>query len=110
MRLAKLEVMLICAQIASLYESDSMLKLINSRLAKRALVCSLAITLVLGCSGTRNKNKDAVTAAKPNVDITRPPVIIGAERDVVVESNPNETISFEEWKRQQTEQTPDSDE
>lgn len=47
---------------------------------------------------------DKASSGKVQSDITRPPTTIGAQREVVVETNPNETISFEEWQRQQLEQ------
>jgi len=67
---------------------------------------ALVITLTVGlqaCAGSRaaKQEKSAAKASAAQTDMTRPPQTIGVEREVVVEQNPNETISFEEWKRRQ---------
>lgn len=73
----------------------------------------LTILLVLfstlslsGCSTVRNMmgNEDTVTApAKTGADITLPPIIPRAESDKVVETRPEDTISFDEWRKQREE-------
>ena len=79
------------------------------------VVALLAIGLT-SCAGKRAAKAETAEAAKNGqpVDMTRPPRTIGVEREVVVESDPNETISFEEWKRRQdaaaSGETGDSDE
>ena len=68
------------------------------------LVLLLAVAIgVSSCAGKRATDSKSEKAAKQveQIDITRPPQTIGAEREIVVEQNPNETISFEEWKRRQ---------
>ncbi len=74
----------------------------------RATSVLVLLCVTLSACGTRNaisKGDKADAAAgkdaKQPADMTRPPVTIGAEREIVVESNPDETISFEEWKRRQ---------
>ncbi len=74
----------------------------------RATSLLVLLCVALSACGTRNAiskdDKADATAgkdAKQPADMTRPPVTIGAEREIVVESNPDETISFEEWKRRQ---------
>lgn len=90
----------------------------NSLKSSISIAVIAAFTLSLGLSGCAGSKKRAAqesvtqNAKAKNerksrsgeelpVDITRPPVTIGEERDIVVESNPDETISFEEWKRRQ---------
>ena len=73
----------------------------------------LTILLVLfstlslsGCSSVRNimGNEDTAAAqAKTGADITYPPTIPRAESDKVVETRPEDTISFDEWRKQREE-------
>lgn len=71
------------------------------------LMLSLTALLALGlqsCAGKKDAKPEEQATAKDAVDqldMTRPPRTIGVEREIVVEQNPNETISFEEWKRRQ---------
>jgi hypothetical protein len=69
------------------------------------LITMLAVGLT-ACGGKRTAKPEqtAANGSQP-VDMTRPPKTIGAEREIVVESDPNETISFEEWQRRQQEGT-----
>jgi len=74
----------------------------KTRLGAITLVV-LAVTLLTACAGKKTtteaaETKDAVA------DITRPPQTVKREREVVEETNPDETISFDEWrKRRQAE-------
>lgn len=82
---------------------------ISSHLQLPSLVVFGWLALSLSaCTGKKVSAEDASAsepeAGKVQADITRPPTTIGAQREVVVETNPNETISFEEWQRQQLEQ------
>jgi len=63
----------------------------------------LAVTLLTACAG--KKTTTEATQTKETVaDITRPPQTVKREREVVEETNPDETISFDEWrKRRQAE-------
>lgn len=36
----------------------------------------------------------------PTVDITRPPEMIVNTKDDAIEGNPDETVSYDEWKKQ----------
>lgn len=79
----------------------------RSQLLSFFLLGWLAFSLS-ACSG-KKVDEESTSASAPQSDkvqsdITRPPTTIGAQREVVVETNPNETISFEEWQRQQLEQ------
>lgn len=79
---------------------------INMNKSRKAIVVLLVAILVAGCAGKRAAKAEAESAQSGSQktmpqDMTRPPTTIGAERKIVVESNPDETISFEEWKRRQ---------
>lgn len=75
----------------------------------KILVILLAATQIAACAGGAKKaagaDSDKASSADPQktapTDMTRPPVTIGTQNRVVVESNPDETISFDEWKKQQ---------
>ena len=59
-----------------------------------------------GCSTVRNimgKEDTAAAPAKMGADITMPPTIPRAESDKVVETRPEDTISFDEWRKQREE-------
>ena len=49
------------------------------------------------------KEDTATAPAKPGADITYPPTIPRAESDKVVETKPEDTISFDEWRKQREE-------
>lgn len=76
----------------------------NKHFAMRILSVAAFSTIILlnftACASKPAANKDKQAPATQQ-DMTRPPVTIGAEREVVVETNPNETISFEQWKELQ---------
>lgn len=58
------------------------------------------------CSSVRNimgKEDTATAPAKTGADITYPPTIPRAESDKVVETKPEDTISFDEWRKQREE-------
>ncbi|MEM7361360.1 MAG: hypothetical protein AAF431_19945 [Pseudomonadota bacterium] len=58
----------------------------------------IALSLVLSaCAGKRKaeQNDD-----RPVVDMTRPPELVRDISEQRVESNPEETISFEEWRKE----------
>lgn len=57
-----------------------------------------ASCLVLSACGGSKKTPVQVDAAN-STDITRPPVIVKDEKAVEAEKNPEETISFDEWKK-----------
>ena len=57
-------------------------------------------TALIGCGGNK-KAAETEVVAKQGPDITRPPQTIGTQEDrqVVEERNPDETISFDEWRK-----------
>jgi alpha-beta hydrolase superfamily lysophospholipase len=67
------------------------------------LLTTLSLT---GCSSVRNLMGRDDAAAAPVAqgnDITLPPTIPRAESDRVVETRPEDTISFDEWRKQREE-------
>lgn len=73
----------------------------TSRIAKNALALIFCATLA-ACGGNKKAPIDAETG-EPTADITRPPqTIVG--RIEVQERNPEETISFDEWRKRRLEE------
>lgn len=70
-------------------------------LAKGALLVALLLVLS-ACFGKGRTDKAATEAdGQPVVDMTRPPVTIKGGPAVGEESNPDETVSYEKWKKEQ---------
>lgn len=71
----------------------------------KSLFITVVLTQCIACAGGAKKsdaeNLSEESAKQAQTDMTRPPVTIGAEEKIIVESNPDETISFDEWKRKQ---------
>jgi hypothetical protein len=65
------------------------------------LIAILLLSSLSACGGRFAKNKAAEENAAPIVDITRPPVAIGSEDEIIAESDPDKTVSYEEWKKKQ---------
>jgi len=60
----------------------------------------LTLTLSLTACGVKLFNSKE-SSAKSQEDITRPPAIeVSKETDIRVQSDPEESVSFEEWKKQ----------
>jgi hypothetical protein len=80
---------------------------VNMKLiAAKSLFVIFVVTQCIACAGGAKKTAQAAeseAASSAQSDMTRPPVTIGAQQKIVVESNPDETISFDEWKKRQTE-------
>ena len=57
----------------------------------------LLVSLVSACGGKKN---NAIADSEIQKDITRPPVFVKST-DLSNETNPEETISAEEWQKQQ---------
>lgn len=58
--------------------------------------------MLSACAGKKAAtNTDSTNSAKQGTvaDITRPPQMIKGEKEVVEESNPDETISYDEWRK-----------
>ncbi len=66
---------------------------------KYALTLALLITLS-ACFGRGSKEQESVDSL-PQVDMTRPPNTIANIGDRVEEGDPDETVSFEAWKKKQ---------
>lgn len=68
-----------------------------------APICLLIVSSLLlsACAGKSVKaNADEAAKVEPVGDITRPPKLVtGSDRGVAEETNPSETISYDEWRR-----------
>ncbi len=74
-------------------------KALYSTFSKAALIL-LTVFLVSACGGNK---KAPVENGQPVADITRPPeTIVG--REEVQERNPEETVSFDEWRKRRVEE------
>lgn len=71
---------------------------------KHTLVLVLLISLT-ACFGRGSDKEQPSVENLPQVDMTRPPNTIANIEDREEEGNPDETVSYEEWKKKQ-----DSDE
>lgn len=69
-------------------------------------IAIFCITSISACS-TIGKlgSKKAKANETPTVDITRPPVMIVNTKDDAVERDPDETVSYDKWKKET--QAPD---
>ena len=67
---------------------------------KYTLTFALLITLA-ACFGRGSDQEQASVDSLPQVDMTRPPNTIANIEDREEEGNPDETVSFEEWKKKQ---------
>ena len=65
---------------------------------KIGLVSILLLNLT-ACFG-KGKSAEAIASSEPSVDMTRPPTTIKGSDASAEESNPDETISFEKWKKE----------
>lgn len=63
------------------------------------LLSSCAVKKNVAQSDSAEKKQTAVAS-----DVTTPPNSLESSAEAIEETNPDETISFEEWKRKQTEQ------
>jgi len=65
----------------------------------------IVASALVGCGGNK-KAADPEAVAKQGPDITRPPQTIGTQdnKPVVEERNPDETISFDEWRKKRLEE------
>ena len=75
---------------------------------KKQLICSLGLASILALTACGKKATVAESDAQkaegsaPVADITRPPKLVVDKTDEETELNPDETISFDKWKKQQT--------
>lgn len=90
------------AKSVTLFSTATLVK----RLSIGLLVLATSATLS-GCGTVGNlfsaeeaTEQAAVAGAPKSDDITLPPIIPRAESDKVVETSPDETISFDEWRKQ----------
>ena len=72
---------------------------------RRASVMLVVSASLIGCSTlqslTAGKSEAPQAEQKTaNNDITRPPTVVDRSSQAVVETSPDETISFEEWRAQ----------
>ena len=69
----------------------------------------LAFTLSLTACGVKLFNASESAQAEKE-DITRPPKVVASKKqDVRVRSNPDEAVSYEEWKKQNEIPAKDAD-
>lgn len=73
----------------------------NIRFLKSAFVV-ICVAMIAACGGKKAANSEVVAA--PKGDITRPPKVAKTDEVVAEELNPNETISFDEWRRKKAEE------
>ena len=67
------------------------------------LVSLFCLATLAGCaSGKRSAEKAEAEARAP--DITRPPELVVDTSDEPAESNPDETVSFDKWKKRTDQQ------
>lgn len=69
----------------------------------------LAALLIAACGGKAAK-QTADAEAKSTEDITRPPVFVKEVDKPAVESNPDETISYDEWRKRREDEQRQADE
>jgi len=67
---------------------------------KPLIVVLVSVLLLSACGG---KRKATTEDGQPVVDMTRPPVMIKDISEQQVESDPNEVISFEKWRKERDE-------
>ncbi|GAA6140077.1 hypothetical protein NBRC116583_38240 [Arenicella sp. 4NH20-0111] len=80
----------------------SVITMVKRSLAPLTLI--LAFSLTLSACGGFKKDKPALAESKqPSVDITRPPETIVGRKEVE-ERDPEETISFDEWRKRRLEE------
>ena len=76
---------------------------------KTHLLCSLGLACIIAltaCGKKATVTESEVQGAKgsaPVDDITRPPKVVVDSSDEVTELDPDETISFDKWQKQQAE-------
>ena len=59
-------------------------------------VASLSACSTIGKLGSKKAKADDT----PTVDITRPPVILVNTKDDAIERDPDETVSYDKWKKE----------
>ena len=73
----------------------------------RSITVILCLSAALtACNTVREwrAKSEPVTTAEDGSDITRPPTVASQQSQTTSESNPEETISFDEWRKQRQEQ------
>ncbi len=72
----------------------------TSRQLRHAFSFVIIAVCIFSISACAGKNKAKETAgAEPTIDMTRPPVTIKGVSATEDESNPDETVSYEKWKK-----------
>ena len=69
----------------------------NTNTILKVSIIGLTCFVLSACGGNRKPAEDAVAANSP--DITRPPSIVKNRLPSETVKNPDETISFDEWKK-----------
>ncbi|MEO0368535.1 MAG: hypothetical protein AAF197_07075 [Pseudomonadota bacterium] len=80
----------------------------NVRFSAQASLVIMLTLMISACSTVRSivdrsPSDEPSEVVVDSDDITRPPVIVALEDEKVVESNPDETVSFDEWRKQRLE-------
>lgn len=73
----------------------------------KSLILILLCIATSACGGSK-KSPDTTNVVKGS-DITRPPVVVKNNRAIEAEKDPEETISFDEWKRQRDAEAANTD-
>lgn len=69
----------------------------NANSFSKLLLCLLVAAFLSACGAKKLAPEEATTANTK--DITRPPTVVKTQAPVESESNPDETISYDEWRR-----------
>lgn len=74
---------------------------------KQLILLVSIVVLIAGCVGNNKKSDvQGQEVAKQAVsDVTTPPNSLDNSVDAIEESNPDETVSYEKWKRKQSERS-----
>jgi len=64
----------------------------------KIVLLSMLIFNLTACFG-KGKSDEEVVGSQPAIDMTRPPVTIKDSTSKEEETNPDETVSFEKWKK-----------
>jgi len=81
-------------------------KVFGTSIANATILSALTMLFVTGCGAIGSKQK---TAAQEGGDITRPPSLVKGARKTQSESNPDETVSYDEWRKRRNNAPVSSD-
>ena len=76
-------------------------QILSMKIFTISLAGLFCIAVLSGCGGGKRGATKAAEEAANKPDITRPPVLVVDKSDEVVESNPDETVSFDKWQTEE---------